>query len=46
MRYGKPIIFEVDAFQMDKDGFKFKCSKNNVWLTEFVPAKYLKIIDV
>ena len=46
MRYGKPIIFEVDAFQMDKDGFKFKCYKNNVWLTEFVPAKYLKIINV
>lgn len=45
MRYGKPVIFEIDAAQMDKDGFKFKCSKNNVWLTQFVPAKYLKILE-
>ncbi|HPY39338.1 MAG TPA: RNA 2'-phosphotransferase [Thiolinea sp.] len=43
-RHGKPIILVVDAQTMQKDGFPFYCSENNVWLTEKVPAKYLKIV--
>jgi len=41
-RHGKPIVIEVLARQMYGDGFKFYLSDNNVWLTDSVPAKYLK----
>ena len=38
-----PAIFKVDAEKMHKDGFKFYLSENGVWLTEFVPKKYLEL---
>jgi len=41
-RHGKIFIFEVHAGQMHDDNFKFYISENGVWLTENVPAKYLK----
>ncbi len=41
-RRGKPVIFQVDAAGMDRDGFIFYRSDNNVWLTDRVPAGYLK----
>ncbi len=40
-RHGSPIIYRINAAQMHKDGYKFYLSKNAVWLTESVPAKYL-----
>jgi putative RNA 2'-phosphotransferase len=42
-RRGNPIILIVDSKSMLKDGYKFYKSKNNVWLTEEVPSKYIKI---
>jgi putative RNA 2'-phosphotransferase len=42
-RHGQPIVFVVDAGQMHADGMEFFISENKVWLTEHVPAKYLKI---
>lgn len=44
MRHGKPVILLVDAQQMQLDRFEFYCSANSVWLTEKVPAIYLKIV--
>jgi putative RNA 2'-phosphotransferase len=41
-RHGKPVIFEVASLQMHNDGFKFFLSENGVWLTDLVPARYLK----
>ncbi len=41
-RHGKPFVFEVLAEQMYDDNFKFYISENGVWLTDNVPAKYLK----
>jgi putative RNA 2'-phosphotransferase len=41
-RHGKPFVFKVLAGQMYNDGFRFFISDNGVWLTEKVPAKYLK----
>jgi len=38
-----PTIFKVDAEKMFKDGFKFYLSENSVWLTEYVPKKYLEL---
>jgi len=40
-RHGKPIILEVQAMEMFKNGFQFFKSENGVWLTDKVPLKYL-----
>lgn len=40
-RHGKPVIFKVDTKKMYEDGFKFYLSVNGVWLTKYVPLKYL-----
>lgn len=44
-RRGKEVIFEIDYKQMLEDGHYFYLSKNNVWLTDKVPPKYLIILD-
>lgn len=44
-RHGIPLIFEVDAIRMHQDGFKFFKSNNDVYLTEFVPPVYIKIVN-
>ena len=41
-RHGKPVLYIVKAKEMFKDGYKFYLSKNGVWLTKEVPAKYLE----
>jgi putative RNA 2'-phosphotransferase len=41
-RHGKPFIFEVLAAQMYQDGYHFFLSENGVWLTDHVPAQYLR----
>jgi putative RNA 2'-phosphotransferase len=40
-RHGKPVVYIVKSGEMYKDGYKFYLSKNGVWLTKEVPAKYL-----
>lgn len=41
-RHGTAKIFLVESLKMFGDGYKFFRSVNGVWLTEHVPAKYLK----
>lgn len=41
-RHGKPVILEVLALQMHNDGYEFFLSENGVWLTDGVPAGYVK----
>ena len=41
-RHGKPVIYEVNAGQMQADGYVFYQSVNGVWLTKHVPVRYLK----
>ena len=43
MRYGKPVIFEVDAAKMSADGFEFFISANGIWLIENVPPQFLRL---
>ena len=43
MRHGKPVVLKIRAKEMDADGYKFFLSKNNVWLTEEVPIKYIDV---
>lgn len=40
-RHGKPIVYEVNAAQMQQDGYDFFQSVNGVWLIKTVPVKYL-----
>lgn len=41
-RHGTPVIFKVNAEQMQKDSYDFFQSVNGVWLTKEVLAKYLE----
>lgn len=43
MRYGKPVIFQIDTAAMNAEGFEFFVSANGVWLVESVPPKFLKL---
>ena len=40
-RKGMPVIYEVLAGRMCRDGYVFYRSINGVWLTEHVPSEYL-----
>jgi len=40
-RHGKPVVLEVQAGRMHKDGNKFYISANGIWLTEHVAPQYL-----
>lgn len=40
-RHGEPVVLVIDAKRMSEDGNKFFLSRNGVWLTEFVEAKYI-----
>lgn len=42
-RHGSPIVFSILASEMYKENYEFFISENGVWLTEYVPSKYLKI---
>ena len=41
--HGKAIVFHVDSAAMHKGGYIFYLSANGVWLTDHVPAKFLKL---
>lgn len=41
-RHGIPVVYEINAKQMYKDGYKFYISENGVWLTKRVPVEYLR----
>lgn len=45
-RHGKPVIFKVEAEEMFREGYVFYVSENGVWLTNEVPVKYLKILEL
>ncbi|MFJ6541950.1 RNA 2'-phosphotransferase [Streptomyces sp. NPDC091385] len=44
-RRGRPIVLAVDAAAMHRDGHVFRVSANGVWLTESVPARYLRFTE-
>ena len=41
-RHGRPVVYEVLAEEMERDGMAFYLSVNGVWLTKNVPVKYLR----
>jgi putative RNA 2'-phosphotransferase len=44
-RHGKPAVFNVLAGEMHKKGYVFYLSENKVWLTDAVPAQFLKLVE-
>ncbi|HEY9653461.1 MAG TPA: RNA 2'-phosphotransferase [Coleofasciculaceae cyanobacterium] len=44
IRHGRPVVFLVDSATMHQDGHQFYCSDNGVWLVDYVPPNYLKVI--
>ena len=40
-RRGKPVILQIDAAKMEKNGHVFYLSANGVWLTDHVPPSYI-----
>ena len=42
-RHGTPVILSVSSLAMYNDGYRFYLSDNGVWLTEFVPVKYISV---
>lgn len=43
-RHGKPVVVQIDAGLMQSNGFVFFQSENGVWLTEEVPAQYIRTL--
>ena len=43
-RHGSPIVLKIDTEAMLTGGAVFYLSKNNIWLTDNVPAKFLEKI--
>ena len=41
-RRGHPVVLEVDAGSMHRDGWEFYRSGNGVWLVEVIPPRYLR----
>lgn len=44
-RRGRPVVLTVDAAAMHRAGHVFHVSANGVWLTDRVPAAYLRFPD-
>lgn len=42
-RRGKPLILTIHAKEMHDAGYLFYLSKNGVWLTDQVPARFIKV---
>jgi putative RNA 2'-phosphotransferase len=45
-RKGDPYVLTVKSQEMYLDGYKFYQSTNGVWLTDYVPEKYLEKVDL
>jgi putative RNA 2'-phosphotransferase len=45
-KYKEPIVLEIDSAKMNTDGFKFFKSENDVWLTDNVPSKYIRVPEI
>lgn len=45
IRYGKPVVFQIDTKKMLAENFKFYVSANGVWLIDEVPPKFLEIYE-
>lgn len=42
----EPVVLEIRAKEMFRDGRIFYLTENNVWLTDYVPNKYIRVKDI
>ena len=40
-RHGVPVILKIDAEKMNREGYEFFMAENGVYLTDYVPYKYV-----
>jgi putative RNA 2'-phosphotransferase len=40
-RHGKPAVIVIKSKEMHENGYKFYLTDNGVWLTDFVPERYI-----
>ncbi|QYW04946.1 RNA 2'-phosphotransferase [Erwinia phage pEa_SNUABM_7] len=45
-RHGEPVVFEIDTYAMITHGYKFEQAENGVILTEHVPSRYLRLVEL
>ena len=43
-RHGNLVVFEVQALKMHCVGYKFFLSDNGVWLTDWIPVPYIRLL--
>lgn len=41
-RHGNPVVLSVDAGTMAQNGHGFYKARNEVWLTDYIPVRYIK----
>ena len=41
-RHGMPEVLEINSAAMAADGYVFYKITNDVWQTDYIPAKYIK----
>ena len=44
VRHGEPVVLQINTKTMSELGYDFYLSENDVWLTEYVPSEYIRII--
>ena len=44
-RHGKPVVLKIRAKEMYSKGYVFKCTINNVWLTQHVPTEFFEVLS-
>lgn len=43
-RHGRPVVLQVQAGQMHRNGCLFSCADNGVWLVDSVPAHFISLV--
>ena len=41
-RHGKPAVLRINSGRMHQEGQEFYLSENGIWLTEYVPPRYIE----
>jgi len=44
-RHGKSVILHIDAQKMSEDGLEIYKASNIIWLTKYVPPKYIREVE-
>jgi len=42
---GTPVVLQIDSESINNEGYDFYVSENNVWLSERILSKYIKILN-